>query len=173
MKALLEDPTGDLANILLYHVVGAKALSTDLSDGQKIETLLGKNIEVKIMEDNVYINDAMVTVANIETDNGVLHVIDAVLIPESVNTSINSRNGAGNNLDLKVYPMPASSYLNIDFQNTDGQSDIRIFDLTGKVIYQKSIDYSNGITQIDIQNLDTGIYVLNVTNSNRSVSKKL
>ncbi|MCG8699066.1 MAG: fasciclin domain-containing protein, partial [Bacteroidales bacterium] len=72
LDALLADPTGDLANILLYHAVGSKALSTDLSDGQMIETLLGKDIEVKIDGGKVYINDAMVTVADIEADNGVV-----------------------------------------------------------------------------------------------------
>jgi len=84
VEALLEDPEGALTDILLYHVVGAKALSTDLSDGQMIETLNGKEVMVKIMDGNVYINDAMVTVADVETDNGVVHVVDAVLIPETM-----------------------------------------------------------------------------------------
>ncbi len=81
VDALLEDPTGALAQILLYHVVGAKALSTDLSDGQMITTLDGEEITVKITDGKVYINEAMVTVADFEADNGVVHVIDAVLLP--------------------------------------------------------------------------------------------
>ncbi len=79
VDALLEDPTGALAQILLYHVVGAKALSTDLSDGQMITTLNGDSVTVKIMDGNVYIDNAMVTVADLEADNGVVHVIDAVI----------------------------------------------------------------------------------------------
>ncbi len=81
MDALLEDPTGALAQILLYHVVGAKALSTDLSDGQMITTLNGDSVTVKIMDGKVYIDNAMVTLADLEADNGVVHVIDAVLLP--------------------------------------------------------------------------------------------
>ena len=81
VASLLEDPTGALADILLYHVVGAKALSTDLSDGQMITTLNGDNIEVKFKDGKVYIDQAMVTTVDINTDNGVVHVIDAVIIP--------------------------------------------------------------------------------------------
>ena len=72
----------ELANILLYHVVGAQVLSTDLSDGATATTLLGEDVEVSIECDgSIFINDAQVTVADIVTDNGVVHVIDAVLLP--------------------------------------------------------------------------------------------
>ena len=81
VETLLLDPTGDLANILLYHVLGANVLSTDLSDGQTATTLLGEDIEVSINADGVFINDAQVIIADLEADNGVVHVIDAVLLP--------------------------------------------------------------------------------------------
>lgn len=81
VASLLEDPTGALANILLYHVAGAKAYARDLSDGQKIATLQGDNIMVRFKDGKAYINDAMVSVADIKADNGVVHVIDAVLVP--------------------------------------------------------------------------------------------
>ncbi|MGC9341449.1 MAG: fasciclin domain-containing protein, partial [Bacteroidales bacterium] len=82
LDALLADPSGDLTDILLYHVVAGKAMSSDLSDGQEIETVLGKNIKVTISKDGVFINNAKVTIADIKAGNGVVHVIDAVLIPE-------------------------------------------------------------------------------------------
>ena len=81
VDALLLDPTGELANILLYHVVGAAALSTDLSDGQMISTLLGPDVTVSIMGGTVMINGATVVIADLTADNGVVHVIDAVLLP--------------------------------------------------------------------------------------------
>ena len=72
----------ELADILLYHVVGAQVLSTDLADGATATTLLGEDVEVSIECDgSIFINDAQVTVADIVTDNGVVHVIDAVLLP--------------------------------------------------------------------------------------------
>ena len=82
VDALLMNPTGDLANILLHHVYAGAALSTDLSNGMMIPTLLGTELTVSISDDGVMIDNAMVTVANIMADNGVVHVINAVLIPE-------------------------------------------------------------------------------------------
>ena len=70
-----------LADILLYHVIGAEVLSTDLADGATATTLLGEDVTVTINDDGIFINDAQVTVADITADNGVVHVIDAVLLP--------------------------------------------------------------------------------------------
>ena len=71
----------ELADILLYHVVGGTALSSDLADGQTIATLNGAEVTVTINETGIFINDAQVTVADLVADNGMVHVIDAVLIP--------------------------------------------------------------------------------------------
>ena len=68
-------------------MVGAEAYSTDLSDGQQVETLLGENVTVSITADGVFINDAQVTVADLEADNGVVHVINAVLLPPTTDVT--------------------------------------------------------------------------------------
>jgi len=81
LDALLADPTGELTNILLYHVVGGAALSTDLSDGQTITTLNGQDVTITFNGGNVFVNDAQVIIADLIADNGVVHVIDAVLVP--------------------------------------------------------------------------------------------
>ncbi|MFN2422857.1 MAG: fasciclin domain-containing protein [Cryomorphaceae bacterium] len=83
IDTLLADPEGELTDILLYHVVNGTTLSTDLSDGQVIETLLGQNITVTITADGVFINEAQVILADQLASNGVVHVIDAVLLPEA------------------------------------------------------------------------------------------
>ena len=87
--------TGALTSILTHHVYGGIALSTDLSDGMMVTTLAGTSLTVSITDDGVYIDNAMVTVANIETDNGVVHVIDAVLLPAnlSIDEFLNVENG--------------------------------------------------------------------------------
>merc|ERR1719469_1542929 len=69
-----------LVDILTYHVVGAVALSTDLSDGQVIDTVEGKSVTVHI-GDGVKINDANVVMADVMATNGVVHVVDGVLLP--------------------------------------------------------------------------------------------
>ena len=79
--------TGALTSILTHHVYGGIALSTDLSDGMMVTTLAGTSLTVSITDEGVFIDNAMVTVANIETDNGVVHVIDAVLIPTEDETN--------------------------------------------------------------------------------------
>ncbi len=79
VEALIADPAA-LAAILTYHVVAGKVMSTDLTDGMKAATVNGA--EVTIMTANgVMVNDANVTTADIEATNGVIHVIDKVIMP--------------------------------------------------------------------------------------------
>ncbi|MFM7309492.1 MAG: fasciclin domain-containing protein, partial [Flavobacteriales bacterium] len=87
VDALLADPTGALAQVLLYHVVAGEALSSSLTDGQMIMTLQGQDVTVTINANGVFINDAQVIVADIMADNGVVHVIDAVLVPQAPQTT--------------------------------------------------------------------------------------
>ena len=101
IDALLADPTGDLTQILLYHVLGSSVESGDLQDGMMVETLQGNNIYVSIdMDGTVMINDATVIDADIVTDNGVVHVIDAVLGPD-YNVGIHMNNETTN--DILMY----------------------------------------------------------------------
>ena len=80
VAALLAD-IPQLTDILKHHVVGASVMSGMLSNNQVVTTLLGTDVTVTITGGNVYIDNAMVTVADIVADNGVVHVIDAVLLP--------------------------------------------------------------------------------------------
>ncbi len=81
IDALLADPTGDLTQILLYHVVPGKVMAADLSDGLTADTAQGAPITFTIDGDSVKVNDANVVTADIETSNGVIHVIDAIIMP--------------------------------------------------------------------------------------------
>ena len=100
VETLLQDPSGQLTNILLHHVVSGETLSTDLSDGMMIETLNESNVNVTIQSDMVMIDNAVVTFADLIADNGVVHVIDAVLIP-SENSNI-TENTYNDNIILTV-----------------------------------------------------------------------
>jgi uncharacterized surface protein with fasciclin (FAS1) repeats len=80
VDALLQDPTGRLADILLYHVIGSGVASNTLMDGQMITTLQGQDITVTF-GDFIRINDAIVTVIDVPATNGVVHFIDAVILP--------------------------------------------------------------------------------------------
>jgi uncharacterized surface protein with fasciclin (FAS1) repeats/subtilisin-like proprotein convertase family protein len=115
VAALVADPQGALTNVLLYHVVAGQALSTDLSDGQVIVTLNGQSVTVTISNGNVFINNAQVIVADILADNGVVHVIDAVLVPaDEPMTEIIMQNGTFTTCDATFFDSggPNGDYAN-------------------------------------------------------------
>jgi uncharacterized surface protein with fasciclin (FAS1) repeats len=99
VSALLADIPA-LTDILKHHVAGASVMSGMLSNNQIVTTLLGTDVTVTITGGNVYIDNAMVTVADIIADNGVVHVIDAVLLPTSSIYDIVSN--SNNHTTLKV-----------------------------------------------------------------------
>merc|ERR1719160_46407 len=78
-EALLAMP--ELAGILTYHVVSGKVLSSDLSNGMKATTVAGPELTITIDEATVMVNTAKVVSADIMCSNGVIHVIDDVLLP--------------------------------------------------------------------------------------------
>lgn len=79
---LTPEKKADLTNILTYHVVAGAVKAADLVDGQKVKTLQGGELTVSIKEGKVMINGANVTAADLASSNGVIHVVDAVLMPK-------------------------------------------------------------------------------------------
>jgi uncharacterized surface protein with fasciclin (FAS1) repeats len=71
-----------LTGILTYHVVAGSVKAADLKDGQKVKTLQGEELTVSISEGKVKINGANVLAADLESGNGIVHVIDGVLLPK-------------------------------------------------------------------------------------------
>jgi uncharacterized surface protein with fasciclin (FAS1) repeats len=72
-----------LASVLTYHVVPGEMQAADLQDGQMLETVQGESLPVSVEGDQVKVGDATVAQADVEASNGVVHVIDAVLMPPS------------------------------------------------------------------------------------------
>ena len=89
VDTLLQDPTGDLADILTYHVVEGAVMADDVAgmDGQQVTTVNGATATVNVADDgSVSLTDATgnevaVVETDIETSNGVIHVLDGVLMP--------------------------------------------------------------------------------------------
>ena len=77
---LLPENKEQLISILTYHVVPGKVMSTDLVDDMMAATVQGSDIMIDL-DNGVMINDASVAAADIETSNGVIHVIDKVILP--------------------------------------------------------------------------------------------
>lgn len=78
---VLPENKDKLTAILTYHVVAGKVMSTDLSDGMKAQTVNGQEITIHLNDGKVMINDAEVVLADVETSNGVIHVINKVILP--------------------------------------------------------------------------------------------
>ncbi len=74
-----------LSQILTYHVVAAKVPSSDVTAGD-VETVQGGTITLGT-DGGVTVNDATVTTADVEASNGVVHVIDGVLVPSDVDVT--------------------------------------------------------------------------------------
>lgn len=78
---LLPENLDKLIDVLNYHIVEGRYRSADLKDGMLLSTLQGKELMVRVEGDNFYVEDALITSANNMASNGVLHIIDAVVLP--------------------------------------------------------------------------------------------
>lgn len=154
----------NLGEILQYHVVGASAYAADLSDGQMITTLLGEDVTVSITAEGVMINNAMVIVADIAADNGVVHVIDAVLLPPTAN-AVNE----ADQLAVMVYPNPAGEgELNIR-GNWNAGALIQVWDGAGRQVAETTANQS--WERLSTQTWNAGLYIVRVTEGAYSVNK--
>jgi uncharacterized surface protein with fasciclin (FAS1) repeats len=83
LEMLLEPENKDkLASILTYHVVSGKVMSTDVVKIDSATSVQGQMLMVEVADENVMINNAKVIMADVKASNGVIHVIDTVLMPK-------------------------------------------------------------------------------------------
>jgi uncharacterized surface protein with fasciclin (FAS1) repeats len=71
-----------LRSVLLYHVVGKKLTAGQVVNRKRATTLNGKKVRFRVRDSKVYVNRARVTTADIGASNGVIHVINRVLLPQ-------------------------------------------------------------------------------------------
>lgn len=146
-----------LADILLYHTVGAEVLSSDLTNGN-VTTLNGDNVIIDLTN-GVRVNDATVITADVQVDNGVVHAIDKVLIPGTA--SIEELNIE----KLSIYPNPTSTMIKVDnFEN----ASFKIFSLKGELVKDGTINANS----IKIESLNNGSYFLHIFDTNKIYSSQ-
>eukprot|EP01050_Picozoa_sp_SAG11_P007984 SAG11_NODE_683_length_7747_cov_3.047463_1_plen_316_part_00 len=80
-RLLAPENQAELVNLLTYHVASGDVRAGDLSNGQQVETLQGQDVGVTILGSRVLIGDGEVTTADVLATNGVVHIIDEVLLP--------------------------------------------------------------------------------------------
>jgi transforming growth factor-beta-induced protein len=149
----------NLSDILLYHVVDG-TITSDMLENGSVATLQGRNIIVDIT-DGVVINESNVDLPDVAADNGVVHVIDAVLDIEFT-TSI-----AGPSItETAVFPNPASDFISI---NTNQNGTYEIVSLAGQVAAQGVIANTN---TIDVSSLENGVYFVKIsTESSTNIAR--
>ena len=98
----------------------------------------------------VMINDANVTTADVLADNGVVHILDKVLLPPATSTKITYLP------NVSIYPNPSSNYINI--QNIEGEYSI--INLIGNTISKGTLRNN----KIDISNFSNGVYIVKISN---------
>ena len=140
--------SSDLTSILLYHVLGSEVLEADLANGM-VPTLNGQSVTVDISGPTI--NTSNITATDLLADNGVVHVLDAVLVPSLAGIEESQIE------ILSVYPNPASNVLNIN--NLKGNYEV--VSIYGEVV--KSGTLSNNT--IDVSELSTGNYFIKLTNN--------
>ena len=80
---LMEENRDDLTAILTYHVVPGKVMAGDLTDDAMVATVQGQEVTIDL-DNGPMVNGANIVTTDIEATNGVIHVIDAVILPEGV-----------------------------------------------------------------------------------------
>ena len=70
-----------LASILTYHVVPGNVMAADVVELRKAKTVQGSKVKIRVKQGKVYINAAQVTTTDVKTSNGVIHIIDSVMLP--------------------------------------------------------------------------------------------
>jgi transforming growth factor-beta-induced protein len=137
----------NLQDVLLYHVTAGEVLSTGLTNGP-VPMLNGADVLVNLTA-GVQINDANVTTADVQADNGVVHVIDAVLLPSA---SINENNME----EVVVYPNPASDVLSL--KGVSG--NYKVFNMVGAEVLSGTTTGT-----ITVQELSAGTFLLECENN--------
>lgn len=82
LNALVADKAA-LTNVLTYHVVAGKVMAADVVNLKSATTVQGQDLAIEVRDGKVFVNGAEVIATDIETSNGVIHVLDSVVLPKS------------------------------------------------------------------------------------------
>lgn len=82
LNALVADKAA-LTNVLTYHVVAGKVMAADVVNLTSAKTVQGQDLKIEVKDGTVFVNGAKVIATDIETSNGVIHVLDTVVLPSN------------------------------------------------------------------------------------------
>ena len=87
-ESLMGRRRNDLINILSYHIVAGSLKANELKDGDKLKTLAGEELTVTVRNDKLTVNGTNVIGTDIESSNGIIHMIDGILFPRNQNPAV-------------------------------------------------------------------------------------
>jgi uncharacterized surface protein with fasciclin (FAS1) repeats len=85
----------ELYDLLTYHIVPGYFSSENLTDGQTLTTLFGEQLTVRVENDQTFVDDVLITTADIPVKNGVIHIVDDLLVPSTITLPEVEREGSG------------------------------------------------------------------------------
>lgn len=147
IESLIANPTA-LTNVLLYHAVGSEVPANSLVDGQNIEMLQGDNTTITLGMGGAMINNANIVAADLNAWNGIIHVIDAVLLPPaSINDILNSA--------VQAYPNPCTDVLTIERKSASAET-YSIYNVSGQLVASGLLN--NNLNTISTNAFTSGMY---------------
>ncbi len=152
-----------LSNILLYHVAGDRFLSGDLSNGAV--TMLNNATVMIDLTEGVKVNTSHVTLADVEASNGVVHVIDQVLLETTTSTNDLL------NVNLTIYPNPSTDFVQINGLDKPVET-IRVIDMTGKSVIVRNIENELN-PKIEVNTLESGQYFIQLESNEGVITETI
>jgi len=128
-------------------------------NGQLVPTLFGDNLTVTIASGIVSIDNAVVTMVDVQASNGVVHVINAVLVPVTLGLNENSTS-------VGVYPNPVTETLRVNFSDSPKNATYQIFNQMGSLVLQGKMNEK--LTTVSVLDLQSGMYTMRVLNGKNS-----
>ncbi|MCB0648009.1 MAG: fasciclin domain-containing protein [Saprospiraceae bacterium] len=164
IDTILNSDLDQVATILGYHVVPTPLSLSELTEGFSFKSITNADLRVYKFGNVTYINNAKIIQGDILTNNGILHVLDDVILtPDVVGLKVLSQR------DGKIFPNPVSDQLNYDFTGyLSGDLTLELLDATGKRIgtYKQAPQ-----GYISTAGLETGVYQLRVTDQSSLLTK--
>ncbi|MBP7644006.1 MAG: fasciclin domain-containing protein [Saprospiraceae bacterium] len=165
MDQILEAGGDLILEILGRHALTGVEPSSGLFNGKVLTTISDEQIQIKTEGTDIFVNNGKIIAADVEGTNGLVHVVDAVLLPvEIVGLKVLDASAG------KIYPNPAVQLLQYDFGNSfNDKVNLQVFDTKGIEVLR--LNDRNSIGSIDLNGLSTGIYILKLTDDQSQGSK--
>ena len=160
--------SGALTTILNYHVVPGRYTSADLTDGLMLMTVQGEILEVTISGDSVLVDSSLIIMTDMMADNGIVHVIDSILLP----MAITSTEEPAFAREVKLFPNPTSSQLYVELPASIlGSATLTLRDLSGRTLATRRA--TNDREPLEVGALPTGTYLLEIRAAAGVIQRKV